>query len=746
VIDVSGLPLPQDAPAPGSCVRVEVPEPGLARVVLDPPHRKLAVLDLPLMRDLDLALEELEALPDLRGVVLQGREPLAFAAGADIDAIEGLRDPVLARRVMTIGQELFERIARLGRRGVHTVAAVGGPVPGGAYELSLACRTIVLADDPKSRVGLPETQLGILPAWGGCQRLPRRVGVPAALDAILKGRLVPARRALKQGLVDRLTPPEYLWRVAGEVALGQLSVRRKPRGIWRWLVDQNPLALAVVGRQVQTTLAKRTGGNYPAPPAAARVVTWAPLRSIEKGFERESFEGAHLATGDVCKHLVRLFKSMEEAKKLGRGPDGATPPALERGAVLGAGVMGGAIASAMAKKGIATRLFDISPAGLDAALVEHRLDLAGRLKRRRLRPHEHDAALDRLDVTSELVGFGRTQFAIEAVAERLEIKRKVFGELAERTSPDTILATNTSSLSVTAIAEGLPGPERVVGVHFFNPVAKMPLVEIVRGERTSDATVAAAAAYAVRLGKTPVVVADVAGFLVNRLLGPYLDEALRLYDHGVDPRRIEQLAKRFGMPMGPFRLLDEVGLDIASHAATSLHAAYGERMTPSTVIQPLLDAGHLGKKSGDGFYVHLSFTPKVSREFSSDLARLARPHGVQEEFLSDEEITDRLVLAMLGEAARCVEEGVVANPGDLDLATILGMGFPPFRGGLLRWADELGAAEVVRRMEHCASAVATLPTPERQERFAVPAILRELAAAGRGFHDPAPARMALASG
>jgi len=735
MIDISGLPVPEDAPAPGSCVRLELPEPGLALVVLDPPHRNLAVLDLPLMRDLATVVGELRELPDLRGLVITGREPLSFAAGADVDAIESVRDPALAARVMRMGQELFNAVEDLQGRGVRTVAAVGGPVPGGAFELSLACSRIVLADDPKSRIGLPETQLGILPAWGGCQRLPRRVGVPKALDAILKGRLVNARRAYKQGLVDRLTPPEYLVRVASEIAMGRTKCKRRSRGKWAWLVDRNPLALAVIGRQVRKAVMKQTRGHYPAPLAAARLVTWACLKPLAKGLEAEAAEGARLGTSDVCKNLVRIFKMMEGAKKLGKLDDGETPPPVERGAVLGAGVMGGAIASSMAEKGIATRLFDISPAGLDAALVEHRADIAKKLKRRRIRQHQHDAALDRLDVTSELVGFGRCDFAIEAVAERLEIKRKVFGDLAALVAPDTILATNTSSLSVTDIAETIPNPERVVGVHFFNPVKKMPLVEIVRGARTSESAVRRAAAYALKLGKTPVVVGDVAGFLVNRLLGPYLDEALRLYDSGVEPKRIEDAAKRFGMPMGPLRLLDEVGLDIAAHAAVSLNAAYGERMTPCTVIKPLLDAGHLGKKSGDGFYVHLSFKPYVSREFSSDLARLARPRSAQEEFLSDQEITDRLVLPMLGEAVRSLEEGVVASPSDLDLATVFGMGFPPFRGGLLRWADDVGAAELVRRMEHCASAIETLPNQERLGRFAVPQLLARLGQEGGRFHE-----------
>jgi 3-hydroxyacyl-CoA dehydrogenase/enoyl-CoA hydratase/3-hydroxybutyryl-CoA epimerase len=496
--------------------------------------------------------------------------------------------------------------------------------------------------------------------------------------------------------------------------------------------------LAVISRQVHKTLQRQTGGHYPAATAAAKLVTWAPLTPLTKGLQKEADAVAVLGTGDVCKHLVRIFQMMEGAKKLGRKEDGSKPDPIHHGAVLGAGVMGGAIASSMAEKGIATRLFDISAEGLDEALVQHRVDLARKLKRRHIQPERHNAALDRLDVTHEMLGFGRTQFAIEAVAERMQIKHLVLGQLAERVSADTIIATNTSSLSVTEIAQPIPHPERVVGVHFFNPVKKMPLVEIIRGEQTSDATVRVACQYALQLGKTPVVVRDVAGFLVNRLLGPYLDEALRLYDGGVDPGRIERVAKTFGMPMGPLRLLDEVGLDIAAHAAESLHAAYGDRMTPSKVIVPLLDAGHLGKKTGDGFYVHLSWTSKPAKGFSSDLRRLARPHSAQEEFLSDEEIADRLILPMLCEAARCVEENVIESALDLDLATVFGMGFPPFRGGLLRWADSQGAGDILRRVEHCQSSISTGPFPERMERFKVPAILRELARTGGSFHDRKP--------
>jgi 3-hydroxyacyl-CoA dehydrogenase len=324
---------------------------------------------------------------------------------------------------------------------------------------------------------------------------------------------------------------------------------------------------------------------------------------------------------------------------------------------------------------------------------------------------------------------------VEAVAERLEVKRAVFEELARVLERDAILATNTSSLSVEAIAANLQGPERVVGLHFFNPVKKMPLVEIVRGPKTSDETVARCAALALELGKTPVIVRDVAGFLVNRLLGPYLDECVRLFEGGVEPERLEALLYGFGLPMGPLELLDEVGLDIASHAAAALHAAYGARMTPAPTLSVLLNSKRLGKKSGQGFYVHAQKRGSKERpRLSGDLARFAPAGGPRLAVLRDEEILDRALLAMLNEAARALEEKVVAGARELDLATIFGMGFPPFRGGLCSWADTLGAKELVARLERIAGEADIAARTGGRERFTPAASLKRMAESGARFH------------
>jgi 3-hydroxyacyl-CoA dehydrogenase/enoyl-CoA hydratase/3-hydroxybutyryl-CoA epimerase len=735
MIDTSGLPAPKDAPPPRSCVRIERPEPGLAVLVLDPPHRTLAVLDVPLLRDLDLAVEELEADRSLRGLVVTGRSATSFAAGADLDALAEIADPALVARIVGIGQGLFERIARLRRRSpaVRTVAAVGGAVPGGAYELALACGTIVAAESRETKIGLPETQLGILPAWGGTTRLPRRVGIPAALGAILTGRLHGAREALSKGLVDRLAYPQDLLRVASDLATGRARSLRRGRG-WKAIVlDRNPLAAGFVARRARKQVMRQTRGRYPAPLAALEIAARAPRTPIARSFEAEAREASALAVSPVCKSLIGIFRASEEAKKLGRGPDGRPRRTPERAGVLGAGVMGRGIASLLAERGIWTRIFDVAPQALDIALSEHRSELSSRRKRRRIEPREETEAVDRLDAARVLEGFARCGVVIEAVAEKIEVKRSVFASVAKQVSAGAILATNTSSLSVDAIAEGVPSPERVVGMHFFNPVRRMPLVEVVRGKRTSPDAVAACAGLAVHLGKTPVVVADVAGFLVNRLLGPYLDESLRMFAGGVDPVRIDRALEEFGMPMGPLRLLDEVGFDIAVHAAASLSAAYGARMTPCAVLEPMIREGWLGKKTGRGFYNLGVPRPGARPEISPGISRF-RPADAPRLALTDQEIVDRAVLAMLDEAARALEEEVVATPADLDLATVMGMGFPPFRGGLLRHADAVGAHAVVEALRRIAGAPDVAAREGGRERFEPADSLSAMATKLARFH------------
>ncbi len=735
MIDLAGLPLPPDPPQPGTCVRIERAGEGFARLVLDPPHRpKIAVFDVPLLSDLAAAVSELERETALRGLVVTGRGPLSFAAGADVTTIAALNDPALVRRFVAEGQQLFQRIHRLGRDGggrVSTVAAVGGPVPGGACELALACDRIVLADHEKTRIGLPEVKLGILPAWGGSQRLPRRIGVPAALGAILSGRLYTAREAYKLGLADRLTHPEVLVRVAEAIASGREHCpRRGTGGLRKVLLDKNPLAIALIAQRAKSRVLKETHGHYPAPLAILPLVVQAPRRSLREGLQAELDAVLPLASSPVAKNLIQLFIRSEEQKRLALLPDGKQARGFTRACVIGAGVMGGAIASLLAENEIDVRLRDIDQKQLDAAVLAHRDGVQRSLRRKRLKKHAADAAIDRLEATTEAVGFGRCEIAIEAIAEKHEVKRAVFRELAQLLPRSAILATNTSSLSIDAISEGIPRRERVLGMHFFNPVKRMPLVEIVRGSHTSEEVLARASRLALDLGKTPVVVADVIGFLVNRVLGPYLDEAIRLVEAGLDPSEVDATLVRFGMPMGPCELLDVVGLDIAQHAAASLEGAYGPRMRASQYLAPRVNAGELGQKTGAGLYSWR--TDGGSRP--EKLGRNPRLGDRRALALSEAEITDRCVLAMVNEAVRCLEEKVVASAVELDLATVLGTGFAPFRGGVLRYADARGVPEIALRLRAIQEAPDIRTNADRKARFEPAPLLAELARRGGRFH------------
>ncbi|MBC8328111.1 MAG: fatty acid oxidation complex subunit alpha FadJ, partial [Planctomycetes bacterium] len=502
------------------------------------------------------------------------------------------------------------------------------------------------------------------------------------------------------------------------------------RGGKRGAVAGNPLAPAVIASRARKRVMARTRGKCPAVLRAIEMVAAAVRTPMSRAAAIEAGAIAELAAGPVCKSLISIFKGSEAAKKLGKGKDGFEPRRFERGAVIGAGVMGGAIASSLAEKGLQTRLGDLAAEANDAALLEHRADVAKKQRKRRLTKSEAMAAVDRLDATSDLSrGFGGAQIVIEAVAERLDVKQKVFQGMAAQVADDCLLATNTSSLSVTAIAAGLPHPERVVGMHFFNPVKKMPLVEVIRGAQTSEAAVTEIAALAVRLGKTPVIVADVAGFLVNRLLGPYLDEAIRLFEDGADPVKVDKAMLDFGMPMGPFLLLDEVGLDIASHASQSLLEAYGERMTPATGVAALMGPDRLGKKTGHGFYKH-SKDRKVKPVISADLAKHQQAGAAAH--YSDQQIVDRLVLSMVNEAARCLEEKVVESAEMLDLATVFGTGFAPFRGGLLRYADGEGLGVIRDKLRKIAE-MDVASRPGGKAKFTPAKLIEELAESGGTF-------------
>lgn len=720
---------------------LEVGEDHLATLTFDLPGRKANIFTRSALAELDQLLLELPRRDDIGCLVLVSAKPGMFIAGADVAEIASVSDPDQAETGSRYGHRLFSAWESL---PFPTVSAVSGTCLGGGTEISLASTYIVLSDRPDLRIGLPEVRLGILPAWGGCVRLPLRVGLVAALDLILAGKSVSGRQALRLGLADALFPEAgYLHHVRdfARSKVGRKRSRRKAAGGLRRRLLEGSLGRWFVLDQAKRKTLATTRGRYPAPIAALEVVRIGLEKGPSAGFDAEARAVRELAVSATAKNLIHLFGLMEAAKKDGPA-DGSTAsqrsepsepsqasqtPEVRRPAVLGAGVMGGGIAHLMADRaGLPVRVKDLQPAALSTAMKHAAALFERQIRRRRLKPDEMRRKMALLQPTLEDAGLAGADFVLEAVVENLAVKQALFADLSRRLAPAAILATNTSSLSIDDIGQLATRRERVVGMHFFNPVDRMPLVEVVAGSLTGEIAVRTATAFARRLGKTPVVVRDGPGFLVNRLLAFYSAEAMWLLDEGHRVEAIDRSLVEWGMPMGPLRLADEVGLDVSAKVGYILHQAFPDRLHfPAWIERISGDADRLGTKSGRGVYRY-----KDGHEQEADpafyailglapAAELAAPSA------------ERLILPMVNEAARCLAEGLVEGPGALDLALVLGIGFPPFRGGLCRWADSEGLDSVVQRLEALAA--------ERGPRLAPSAALRQFAARGGFYSDRAAA-------
>ena len=709
--------------------RVEIQPDGIAHLVMDHPERKVNVLDVQALSDLGPALDELEQAQGLKGVVVMSGKTGSFIAGADVAAIGSLTDRDQVLSLIRGAHAAFNRLSAL---PCASVAAIDGICLGGGTELALACDSRIASEEPRTQIGLPEVLLGIFPGFGGSQRLPRLIGLSAALDLILTGRSLDARRAEKSGLIARAVPAAWLIEKAHEriAALAERPAghRRdvhRPKGFGPWFVDRTPFGQAIALGQARKMTRARTGGQYPAPLAAIDVLERTLRLPLDAGLAIEASRVADLVVGPVCKKLVRIFELSAHAKKDPVADPAIKPAEIHTLLLVGAGVMGGGIAELASRTGIEVRMRDLKPEPLTHALTTAAGLIAERSRKKRSADaaREARAQMARIQPTLELNGTGRADVAMEAVVEDLEIKRRVFAELDVRLPERAVLATNTSSLSVDALQQGLTHAQRVCGFHFFNPVHRMPLVEIVRGKLTSDQTMVTAVALARRMGKTPVVVADSPGFAVNRILMPYLSEAMVMLEEGYPLTEIDAAMRGFGMPMGPFEVLDEVGLDVAHKVGGVLSLAFPDRMAPSTSLEKLLAAKRLGKKNGLGFYRHTGRTRRPDPAVSRLLGLGRSPRST-----SGDALSERMVLAMINEASRCLEEKVVADAGAIDLAMIFGAGFPPFRGGVLRYADAFGLAKAEKRLIALRA--------EKGERFAPSALLSRLAADGGSFTAP----------
>jgi 3-hydroxyacyl-CoA dehydrogenase / enoyl-CoA hydratase / 3-hydroxybutyryl-CoA epimerase len=708
-----------------AALTLEVSGDGVAWLVFDSPGAKVNVLSRGVMARLDALLAEIEAgarAGRIRAVVVRSGKDGSFIAGADVNAIAALTNAQEAASGAALGQGVFLRLDRL---PVPSVAAVDGLCLGGGTELILACDVRIASDRPETKIGLPEVRLGIIPGFGGTTRLPRVIGLSDALGMILTGTNVSARKAQRIGLIAERMHPGVLYDRAHDLALelaGGASVPRPKKPVLKRALDGTPVGRRVVLRQARRQVLKETRGHYPAPLAALDVVRRSQRLPLEAALAIEAEAVGRLVVSDVSRNLIHVFHLLEAAKKAGPA---VTPRPVERAAVLGAGVMGGGIAQLLAYRGVDVRLKDIQAEALGLGL-KHARDMFERLvKRARLERREAEQHMAAISPTLDYTGFGTVDLIIEAVVERMDVKQQVLRETESHVRPGCVLTTNTSSLSVTEMQSVLERPGDFAGMHFFNPVHRMPLVEVVRGAQTSDEALATVVALTRRLDKTPVVVKDGPGFLVNRILAPYLNEAGWLISEGGSIDGIDRVLRRFGMPMGPLRLLDEVGLDVARHAGAVMQAAFGERLAPPPPIAALEGTGLLGRKGGRGFY---SYEDGREKGVNQGLyALLSNTVPAQRRELDGAEVLDRTLLVMVNEAARIIEEEIVAGPDDVDLGMITGTGFPPFRGGLLRWADTLGLEEVLRRLERLQL--------KHGARFAPADLIREYAAAGHGFHS-----------
>lgn len=710
----------------------EIDGDGIGWIVFDDPDRALNVLTEPVMLRLGQALDEARRAGRegrAKVVVFRSAKEASFIAGADVDAIADLEDPVLAESKVKMGQVVFQDAASL---PVPTVAAIHGVCLGGGLELALACTHRVVSDHPKTRLGLPEVMLGILPAWGGTTRLPRLVGLQAALDLLLTGKQIDPGKARRIGLVREIFPAalfhEQVRGFARRVAEGTVGPQDRKRGLVQRILETPPGRRVVLGQARKKVMAS-TGGNYPAPLRILEVLRDHLGGSVEESLAAEARAAGELVVSAECKNLIHVFRMREAARK-GNGVEGdVEAPPVDLVGVVGAGVMGGGIAQLAAYNGLSAYMKDIRHEAVAGGLQHARSLFEKSVQRRRMTRREADQAMERIAGGLDYAGLASAQLVVEAVVERMDVKRAVLADVEGEVREDCVLATNTSSLSVAEMAEALRRPERFCGMHFFNPVHRMPLVEVVRGPTTSDRTVATVYRLAVRLGKVPVVVGDGPGFLVNRILGPYLNEGGFLLGEGMRVEDVDRVATEFGMPMGPLRLVDEVGIDVSRHAGATLHEALGERMAPAPTLVAIAETGRLGRKGGKGFYRYENGKEKGVDEsvYGALGAAAARVGSGQPE---EPEVRRRLVLPMINEAARILDEGIVPSAADVDLAMIMGTGFPPFRGGLLRFADAL----------HPSAVVDGLSALERRHgaRFSPAPLLLRLADEDRTFYEAFP--------
>ena len=703
---------------------------GIATVFMDQQGESMNTLDPSVFDDIVTIVERIESDPDINALIIASKKPTGFVAGANINWFESLESAEEATGYLAQGQAIFNRIEALHTTlGKPVVAAIHGPALGGGLELALTASIRVATDSSKTKLGQPEVKLGLMPAAGGTQRLPRLIGIANALDLMLTGRSIDARKAKKLGLVDEVAPREVLLEVATRRAREALDpveedrvIAIDPAAIQQYALEKNRLGRELLFRQARQRTAKETKGNYPAPAKIIDAVEIGIDEGIEAGLAAEARLFGDLIVSSESRALRSIFHRSQSLKNE-RWVD-AEPRRVDHVAVIGGGLMGGGIATVSAgQAGASVRVKEVDHAGVGRALRYVGDYLRGRVKRRRMRDFEAEQTMLRVTGSTDWVGYSNADLVIEAVFEDLDLKKRILADVEEVTGPETVFATNTSSLPITDLAEASSRPETVLGMHYFSPVEKMPLLEIIVTKQTADWATATAVEFGMRQGKTVIVVNDGTGFYTSRVLGPYAREAFYLLEEGASVEAIDGAIEAWGFPVGPILLSDEVGIDTQEHIGHIMVEAFGERMDGPDLPARLVADGRNGRKNGRGYYRYDEAGKRGDVDESVYEALGLGPRRG----LPTEEIQQRITLALINEAALCLEEGILRSARDGDMGAIMGIGFPPFRGGPFWYIDEVGVDEIVAQLRMLES--------RHGPRFAPAQILLDTAATDGHFRD-----------
>jgi 3-hydroxyacyl-CoA dehydrogenase/enoyl-CoA hydratase/3-hydroxybutyryl-CoA epimerase len=674
---------------------------GVAVLHLDVAGRSVNVLSPAVLGELKQALERIEQEATIRLLLIRSGKKGSFIAGADVHEFAKIQTPEQASALSELGQRIFDRLANL---RVPTVAIISGACLGGGLELALACDYRVVINDPKTQIGFPEIELGLLPAWGGTQRLPRVVGLERALQMILGTRRVSAVQAVAWGLADHITadeddgPPDFL----GEPVKRPKS-KLPLRGLRQKLLEGNFVGRALIYRGAERILRQRLPDDMPAPWEALDAIKTGVNRGIEAGLEIERAAAGRLALSPACRNLVGLFLRREQARQLPERGPGDEPP-LRRVGVVGCGAMGAGIVQLAAVRGCDVTVQEENETALGLGMLRVVTLLTQAVEKGMLPAAELEKKMAAVHGSTTWRGFASLDLVIEAIIEDLDKKQDVFTELEKQAAPSTILTSNTSSLKIQQLQKGLKHPGRVAGLHFFNPVHKMPLVEVVGTAATREPVVTALRRFVVELGKVPVLVKDSPGFLVNRVLVPYFNEAVLLVGEGVPIDRVDSAMRHFGMPMGPLEVLDQVGLDVAAHIAGIVQPLFEDRLPPNPGVELMKEKGWLGQKTGQGFYKWQRGRRQVNVFAQRQIATLQGNDEALTAVTEDRTraARDRLVMLTVNEAAACLGEKLAADADTIDLALVLGAGWAPHRGGPMRYAQSRGWQAVVLQLEDLA--------------------------------------------